>query len=31
LEHNAQSDQLFGQYYQAAQQQTYEVVFSRVK
>lgn len=31
LEHNSQSDQLFGQYYQAAQQQTYEVVFSRLK
>ena len=31
LEHNAQSDQLFGQYFQAAQQQTYEVVFSRLK
>ena len=31
LEHNTQSDQLFGQYFQAAQQQTYEVVFSRLK
>jgi uncharacterized protein (DUF2147 family) len=31
LEHNPQSDQLFGQYYQAAQQQTYEVVFSRLE
>jgi uncharacterized protein (DUF2147 family) len=31
LEHNPQSDQLFGQYYQAAQQETYEVVFSRLK
>ena len=31
LEHNPQSDQLFGQYFQAAQQQTYEVVFFRVK
>jgi hypothetical protein len=31
LEHNPQSDQLFGQYFQAALQQTYEVVFSRVK
>ena len=31
LEHNPQTDQLFGQYYQAAQQQTYEVVFSRLK
>jgi uncharacterized protein (DUF2147 family) len=31
LEHNPQSDQLFGQYFQAALQQTYEVVFSRLK
>jgi uncharacterized protein (DUF2147 family) len=31
LEHNPQTDQLFGQYFQAALQQTYEVVFSRVK
>jgi uncharacterized protein (DUF2147 family) len=31
LEHNPQSDQLSGQYYQAAQQQTYEVVFTRLK
>jgi hypothetical protein len=31
LEHNPQSDQLFGQYYQAAMQQTFEVVFTRVK
>ncbi len=31
LEHNPQSDQLFGQYFQAAQQATYEVVFSRLK
>ena len=31
LEHNPQSDQLFGQYFQAAMQQTYEVVFSRRK
>ncbi len=31
LEYNPQSDQLAGQYYQAALQQTYEVVFSRVK
>jgi uncharacterized protein (DUF2147 family) len=31
LEHNPQSDQLFGQYFQAALQQTFEVVFSRVK
>jgi hypothetical protein len=31
LEHNPQSDQLFGQYYQAALQQTYEVVFVRLK
>ena len=31
LEYNLQSDQLFGQYFQAALQQTFEVVFSRVK
>ena len=31
LEHNPESDQLFGQYFQAALQQTYEVVFSRLK
>jgi uncharacterized protein (DUF2147 family) len=31
LEHNPQSDQLFGQYFQAAQQATYEVVFARLK
>ena len=31
LEHNTQSDQLFGQYFQAAAQQTYEVVFARLK
>lgn len=31
LEHNAQRDQLFGQYFQAAQQETYEVEFSRLK
>jgi hypothetical protein len=31
LEHNSQSDQLFGQYFQAALQETYAVVFSRVK
>ena len=31
LEHNMQTDQLFGQYYQAAVQETYEVVFSRLK
>jgi uncharacterized protein (DUF2147 family) len=31
LEHNLQTDQLFGQYYQAALQETYEVVFSRLK
>jgi hypothetical protein len=31
LEYNPQSDQLFGQYFQAALQQTFEVVFSRVK
>jgi len=31
LERNSQTDQLFGQYYQAAVQETYEVVFSRLK
>ena len=31
LEHNPQTDQLFGQYFQAAMQQTFEVVFSRLK
>jgi uncharacterized protein (DUF2147 family) len=31
LEYNPQSEQLVGQYFQAAQQQTYEVVFSRLK
>jgi uncharacterized protein (DUF2147 family) len=31
LEYNPQSDQLFGQYFQAAAQQTFEVVFSRLK
>ena len=31
LEYNPQTDQLSGQYYQAAQQQTYEIVFSRLK
>jgi uncharacterized protein (DUF2147 family) len=31
LEHNPDSDQLFGQYFQAAMQQTFEVVFARVK
>ena len=31
LEHNPQSDQLFGQYFQAAAQQTFEVVFARLK
>ena len=31
LEHNPQTDQLFGQYYQAAMQQTFEVVFTRLK
>jgi uncharacterized protein (DUF2147 family) len=31
LEHNPQTDQLSGQYYQAAMQQTYEIVFTRVK
>jgi hypothetical protein len=31
LEYNPESDQLFGQYFQAALQQTFEVVFSRQK
>jgi hypothetical protein len=31
LELNSQTDQLFGQYYQAAVQETYEVVFTRLK
>jgi hypothetical protein len=31
LEYNPQSDQMAGQYYQAAVQETYEVVFSRLK
>jgi uncharacterized protein (DUF2147 family) len=31
LEHNLQTDQLSGQYFQAAQRETYEVVFSRLK
>ena len=31
LEHSPQSDQLFGQYYQASMQETFEVVFTRVK
>jgi hypothetical protein len=31
LEYNPQTDQLFGQYFQAAQQQTYEVVFARLQ
>lgn len=31
LELNPESDQLFGQYFQAAMQQTFEVVFARVK
>ncbi|MCX6929928.1 MAG: hypothetical protein NT154_42960 [Verrucomicrobia bacterium] len=31
LEYNPQADQLFGQYFQAAVQETYEVVFSRLK
>jgi len=31
LELNAQTDQLVGQYFQAAQQATYEVVFSRLQ
>jgi hypothetical protein len=31
LTHDPQSDQLYGQYYQAAMQQTFDVVFARVK
>jgi len=31
LEYNPQSDQLFGQYFQAALRETFEVVFSRLK
>jgi len=31
LEYSTQTDQLSGQYYQAAVQETYEVVFSRLK
>ena len=31
LEYNPESDQLFGQYFQATLQQTFEVVFSRMK
>jgi hypothetical protein len=31
LEYNPQSDQLFGQYFQATMQQTFEVIFARVK
>lgn len=31
LEHNPQSDQLYGQYFQAALRETFEVVFSRLK
>jgi hypothetical protein len=31
LEYNPQTDQLFGQYFQAAMQQTFEVVFTRLK
>lgn len=31
LTYDAKSDQLFGQYYQAAMQQTYDVAFGRVK
>jgi hypothetical protein len=31
LEHNLQTDQLFGQYFQAALRETFEVVFTRVK
>ena len=31
LAYDAQSDQLFGQYYQASMQQTYDVTFGRMK
>ena len=31
LEYNTESDQLFGQYFQAALRETFEVVFSRLK
>jgi hypothetical protein len=31
LAYDAQSDQLFGKYYQAAAQQTYDIVFARLK
>jgi uncharacterized protein (DUF2147 family) len=31
LTHDPQSDQLYGQYFQAAMQQTFDVVFARVK
>ena len=31
LTYDGKSDQLFGQYYQASQQQTYDVTFGRVK
>ncbi len=31
LEHSPQTDQLFGQYYQASLQETYEVVFTRIQ
>ena len=31
LELNPQTDQLFGQYFQATERETYEVVFSRLK
>lgn len=31
LTYDAQSDQLFGQYYQATMQQTYDVTFGRLK
>lgn len=31
LTYDAKTDQLFGQYYQAAMQQTYEVAFARLK
>ena len=31
LSYDAKSDQLFGQYYQASMQQTYDVAFGRLK
>jgi len=31
LAYDAQNDQLFGQYYQAAMQQTYDIAFTRLK